>query len=189
MLAARVLRRQRLIPLCRLEYPSPVLASTTTLSSRSARAILPLPVPPRHHQQRRHYQSEDEIRERLRHARPLLSHTAADRFTTAGRGRSSRVFVIGCVVAAVIFYFFNSQKVPVTGRRRFNFLSDRFVVYLGAEGAEDVAQTIKAQGGRFLPQRDWRYREVQRVMARLVPVSGMADVDWKIQVIDDESET
>jgi hypothetical protein len=185
MLAARVLRRQRL-PVCRLEYPSPVLA--TTLSSRCPRAKL-LPAAPRHHQQRRHYQSEDEIRERLRHARPLLSHTAADRFTTTGRGRNSRVFVIGCVVAAAVFYFFNSQKVPVTGRRRFNFLSDRFVVYLGAEGAEDVVQMIKAQGGRFLPPRDWRYREVQRVMARLVPVSGMADVDWKIQVIDDESET
>lgn len=29
---------------------------------------------------------------------------------------------------------------------------------------------------------------VKRVMARLVPVSGMEDVDWEIRVIDDPSE-
>lgn len=135
---------------------------------------------------------QDELRaeldERLRHARPLLSDRAATRFTNAGRSRNQRGFVIICVAAAVVFYFVNSQTVPVTGRRRFNFLSDALVDRMGRRGAEEVVVDVKEQGGRFLNERDWRFQAVKRVMMRLVPVSGMADVDWKIRVIEDDSK-
>ena len=137
-------------------------------------------------QSQRFYQSQDEIRERLRRARPLLSDPSADRFVNAGRSTSSRAFVIACVAAAVAFYFFNSQTVPGTGRRRFNFLSDWFVERLGRRGAEEVVQDIREQGGRFIPERDRRFLRIKSVMARLVPVSGMADEDWKIMLIDDD---
>jgi hypothetical protein len=86
----------------------------------------------------------------------------------------------------VAFYFFNSQTVPGTGRRRFNFLSDWFVERLGRRGAEEVVQDIREQGGRFIPERDRRFLRIKSVMARLVPVSGMADEDWKIMLIDDD---
>lgn len=93
-----------------------------------------------------------------------------------------------CVAAAVVFYFANSQTVPVTGRRRFNFLSDRLVDRMGRRGAEEVVEDVKEQGGRFLNERDYRFQAVKRVMMRLVPVSGMADLDWKIRVIEDDSK-
>lgn len=190
MQAACVLRQR-----CLARHPTP---STIRAPSRAALAVPRHPrssLPPRQHQ-RRHYRPGDEIREKLqadlneklRHARPLVSDAAANRFTTAGTGRGSRTFVALCVAAAFVFYFANSQTVPVTGRRRFNFLSDRLIEMVGAEGAEDVVREIQEQGGRFAPERSWQYREVEKVMSRLVPVSGMADVNWQIRVIDDDSK-
>lgn len=76
----------------------------------------------------------------------------------------------------------------MTGRRRFNFLSDDFLEVLGSANAEAVVQEIEEQGGRFLSERDHRVRTVRRVMERLIPVSGMADMEWKVRVIDDERE-
>lgn len=132
--------------------------------------------------------SPEELQRRLQFARPLVSHRAASRFENAGRGRQSRLFVLACAAAAAVFYFANSQTVPVTGRRRFNFLSDDFLEVLGSANAEAVVQEIEEQGGRFLPEGDHRVRTVGKVMARLIPVSGMADMEWKVRVIDDERE-
>jgi hypothetical protein len=58
--------------------------------------------------------SERDIQERLEAARPLVPHKAARKFTQAGSSRNSRITVIATVVAAVGFYFYNSQTVPVT---------------------------------------------------------------------------
>ena len=77
---------------------------------------------------------------------------------------------------------------PVTGRRRFNFLSDDFLDVLGSANADAVVRDIEEQGGRFLSERDPRVLTVKKVMTRLVPVSGMADLEWKVRVIDDERE-
>jgi metalloendopeptidase OMA1, mitochondrial len=133
--------------------------------------------------------SQEELQRRLQTARPLVSHSSASRFENAGRSRNSKIFVVICVAAAFGFYFANSQTVPVTGRRRFNFLSDDFLDVLGSVNADAVVRDIEEQGGRFLSERDPRVLTVNRVMKRLVPVSGMADLEWKVRVIDDERES
>ena len=189
MRAARVLQQRCLACQPPSAIRTPISSPTTALLAALHRPHSLPPTPQSHRQillsQRRHYQTEEEIREKLRHARPLLSDAAAHRLNTAGRSRSSRGFVLLCVAAAVTFYFTNSQTVPVTGRRRFNFLSDWVLDAVGAGGAE-VVREIEEEGGRFISERDWRYREVKDVVARLAPVSGLAD-NWKIYVIDDES--
>lgn len=121
----------------------------------------------------------------LRHAKPLVPHGVADRFSRAGTGRNSRILVVATVAAAVAFYFYNSQVVPVTGRRRFNFLSDAMVAQAHSKAAEGIIQQVKAQGGHFLSDWDPRTMLVKRVMARLIPVSGMTDLNWEIFVIAD----
>jgi hypothetical protein len=123
--------------------------------------------------------------DRLRNARPLLSNAVAERFSQAGRGRNPRYLAVGSVVAAIAFYLYNSETVPVSGRRRFNFLSDSFVVRTHRKAADAIIQQVQAEGGRFLSDWDPRTRMVKRVMKRLIPVSGMADLDWEIFVIAD----
>lgn len=129
--------------------------------------------------------SHDDPQQHLRNARPLVPDQIANRFTRAGSGRNSRVLVVATVVAAVAFYFYNSQTVPVTGRRRFNFLSDTMVARAHSKAAEGIIQQVKAQGGHFLSDWDPRTILVKRVMKRLIPVSGMTDLNWEIFVIAD----
>lgn len=135
---------------------------------------------------------EDMAREKLRSARPLvfmpsvLSGRGA-RWVRWLEGLDTRWFVAGCVGGAVLFYVANTQTVPVTGRRRFNVVGDGLMSWLGGRTADEVVREVEDQGARFLPERDWRARMVRRVMARLVPVSGMADRDWTVRVIDDDA--
>lgn len=131
--------------------------------------------------------SERELQERLQAARPLVPHHAARKFTQAGSSRNSRLTVIATVFAAIGFYFYNSQTVPVTGRRRFNFLSDSMVARAHSKAAAQVIEQVRAQGGHFLSEWDPRTILVRRVMRKLIPVSGMADLNWEIFVIADNS--
>ncbi|KND89641.1 Mitochondrial metalloendopeptidase OMA1 [Tolypocladium ophioglossoides CBS 100239] len=123
--------------------------------------------------------------EHLRNALPLVPHAIARRFAKAGRSRNSQAFAVVCVIAAVTFYLYNSQTVPVTGRRRFNFLSDKLVAQAHVRAADAVIRQVQEQGGHFLSDWDPRTMLVKRVMKRLIPVSGMADLDWEILVIAD----
>lgn len=172
MLASRLVR-----PRCgfssapALPLPRPAIVARRHLSHTRPRLVPP---------------PDDRFR-RLRHARPLVPNAVADRFARAGRGRNSRALVVVCVAAAVAFYLCNSQTVPVTGRRRFNFLSDGLVARMYARSADAVAREVLEQGGHFLSEWDPRTMAVRRVMRRLIPVSGMADLDWEICVIADNS--
>ncbi|CAI6100198.1 unnamed protein product [Clonostachys chloroleuca] len=179
MLAPRLLRQRCLArPAKAAILLLPPLPCATV--ARSARPRFYSPT------QRRRNIDPSELQRRLQEARPLLSHKAADRFQNAGRSRNSKLFVVGCVGAAVAFYLANSQTVPVTGRRRFNFLGEGFLDILGSANADAIAKEIEEEGGRFLPPRDRRVRVVQEVMEQLIPVSGMKDREWVVHVIDDE---
>jgi hypothetical protein len=110
------------------------------------------------------------------------------RRTTTSSAPISQAFVVATAATAALFYYFNSQEVPVTGRRRFNFLSDGFVAYMYSRQAAGIIRDITEEGGKILPASDPRTRVVRRVMSRLIPVSGMADLNWEIHVIEDDSE-
>lgn len=159
--------------------------STVPVRPNAASRIL---TRPRQFTQSRPLRSSQDPYHNLRNARPLVSNSAASRFTSAGRGRNSQAVVGIAVVAAVAFYFYNSQTVPVTGRRRFNFLSDKLVEKAHGRAVEAVIQSVQEQGGRFLSDWDPRTILVKRVMKRLIPVSGLPDLNWEIRVIADDSE-
>jgi hypothetical protein len=134
---------------------------------------------------RPYHQDSDE---RLRSARPLVPDALAGKFTNAGTGRNSRTLAVVTVAAAIAFYMYNSQTVPVTGRRRFNFLSDTLVAQAYARAAEAIVRQVEEQGGHFLSDWDPRTILVKRVMRRLIPVSGMENLDWEVRVIADSRE-
>lgn len=98
----------------------------------------------------------------------------------------TRRYIISVVAAALVVYFLFSQTVPVTKRRSFNVMSDRLVEWWNGNMAGKIIADVHAQGGRFLPERDPRARAVHRVMARLIPYSGIADRDWEVFVIHDD---
>jgi len=93
--------------------------------------------------------------------------------------------VVAAVAAAVVFYFANIEVVPVSGRRRFNCFSASSLRRVADMQYEHTIEEVEAQGGRFLPEWDDRTRMVERVMARLIPVSGLEGQDWEVRVIDD----
>ncbi|QLI71497.1 Mitochondrial metalloendopeptidase OMA1 [Metarhizium brunneum] len=154
-------------------------AETTAISVTSRPAV-----GPRFLSQSRLQRSRDPY-QRLRNARPLVPDILARRLTSAGRSRNSQAVVVVAVIGAIAFYFYNSQTVPVTGRRRFNFLSDKLVEQAHSRAAEAVILSVEEQGGHFLSDWDPRCMLVKRVMKRLIPVSGLPELDWEIRVIAD----
>ncbi|KAM3566618.1 hypothetical protein ARSEF4850_000371 [Beauveria asiatica] len=115
---------------------------------------------------------------------PPLRRTARE----AASGPQSKAAVAAVVLAAVAFYVWNSQTVPLTGRTRFNFLSDEIAERMNPQPVESILKQVYDAGGVILSERDMRTRIVKNVMRRLIPVSGLTDLKWEIYVIADDSQ-
>lgn len=90
--------------------------------------------------------------------------------------------VLVIVVGGGIFYVYNLERVPVTGRLRFNCIPEEWE----KSGAmQQHKQLLQQYGGRILPPSHPTSRMVQGVLDRLGPVSGGGDVSWEAVVIDD----
>ncbi|CCE28252.1 uncharacterized protein CPUR_01726 [Claviceps purpurea 20.1] len=132
---------------------------------------------------RRSSQRSSTRRSSQRNSFDATAHKSAP----AERSLTSRTVMVVACLGAVLFYFSTSQRVPVTGRRRFSFLSDGFVEYMYANIGDDVVQMVHDEGGHFLPDWDPRTTLVKRVMRKLIPVSGLPDLNWEISVVANNS--
>jgi hypothetical protein len=83
--------------------------------------------------------------------------------------------------SGAVFYISNLEKVPVSGRTRFNCYSDDVVEQ---EGRKAYQMIMHDNRNAILPSWDRRSQMVQRVMRRLIPVSGLTEVDWEVHVIE-----
>ncbi|KAI1107118.1 hypothetical protein F4804DRAFT_298613 [Jackrogersella minutella] len=117
----------------------------------------------------------------LSSAKPLVTNEQINRFF---RSRGLHGVVVFSFLGALAFYFSNIETVPVSGRRRFNCFSDKSVATAGESQNKRLIAELEEGGVRFLSNWDPRVLLVKRVMKRLIPVSGMADADWEIRVID-----
>ena len=102
-----------------------------------------------------------------------------------GLWASSPFFRIGVYSAAGcggVFYITHIEDVPVTGRRRFNFISPETARQMGLE---QYRQVLRQYRGRILP--DWapESQMARRVLDRLIPASGV-DGEWELHVVRDE---
>ena len=120
--------------------------------------------------------------EEINNAKPLITNE-----TLAGLVRSSqfRWLLLLAASGGVIFYYSNLEIVPVSGRQRFNCYSDASVE---AEGLMAYNAILREMEGRILPTWDPRYRMVSRVMKRLIPASGLADANWEVHVVQNQSK-
>ncbi|RYO97608.1 hypothetical protein DL764_007282 [Monosporascus ibericus] len=119
---------------------------------------------------------------KLSQAKPLITTPRMKRFA---KSPSTHAVAAAAIAAAFVFYFSNIQTVPVSGRRRFNCFGEDTVAAVADQQAKRIVWEVERQGGRFLGDWDPRTRLVKRVMARLIPVSGMEDAEWEVRVIDD----
>lgn len=95
-----------------------------------------------------------------------------------------RTLVGGTVIGSVAFYAYNTEVVPVSGRRRFNIISAENEAKLAVQMYEEVIEEF--QGRIFGPNHPMT-RRVRRVMNRLIPMSGIEDLEWEVFVIKDDS--
>lgn len=128
---------------------------------------------------------------RLRSAKPLLGGASPRQIIRSPR---TRTIILVSAAAALLFYWYNLEVVPVSGRRRFNCYSEKTVRDLSEMQYQHLLYAMERKGGRFLPSWDARVRMVQRVMDRLIPVSGGLlgqgdgqDAQWEVRVIENEN--
>ncbi|KAF2218902.1 peptidase family M48-domain-containing protein [Elsinoe ampelina] len=97
-------------------------------------------------------------------------------------------YQIGFISAGVGgFYISNLEEVPVSGRRRFNFISDDFVRRTSETAFQ---QTLDEFDEKILPETHPLHRMTERVLQRLLPHSGFANESsrWTVHVIDDKTK-
>lgn len=81
------------------------------------------------------------------------------------------------------FYVYNLERVPISGRLRFNCVPAQYEEQMAQE---QFQQVMRAYQGRVLPANHPKSRLVRRVLERLVPNSGLeAHGGWEVRVIDD----
>ena len=92
---------------------------------------------------------------------------------------------VGTIGGLGFFYVYNLEKVPMTGRRRFNCVPASLEEWLG-EG--NYRALLSDYRGRMLPQDHPNVVVVKRVLDRLLPavekVMGKK-TDWRVHVIND----
>ncbi|KAI1502799.1 peptidase family M48-domain-containing protein [Biscogniauxia marginata] len=124
----------------------------------------------------------DDPHYRLSQAKPLVTPGRLRRFA---RSPSLHTTIVLAVLGATAFYLYNLQTVPVSGRRRFNCFSQKYVEAAAEAQVRRIEFEIEQSGRHFLSEWDPRSMIVMRVMRKLIPVSGMEHADWEIRVIED----
>lgn len=84
--------------------------------------------------------------------------------------------------AGGVFYYTNLEYVPISGRRRFNFISPDQEVGLAKDGFREVMQEF---GNKVLPPHHPYSVLVSSVVARLLQAAGLQSNEWQVRVIDD----
>lgn len=96
-----------------------------------------------------------------------------------------RYSVGGMGVGGGIFYYVNLERVPVSGRLRFNCVSEKYEEQAAEQQFHMVMQEFR---GRVLPPNHPSSRLVNRVLQRLIPASGLEGQQWEVRVIDDPEQ-
>lgn len=105
----------------------------------------------------------------------------------AGLWRTYPQFRVGVAIIGggiTVWIGSNIEKVPGSGRYRFNCVSEEYEAELGRESYQQVMEEYR---GDILSPNDPRHQLVGRVLARLLPNSGFKG-EWEYHVIDDPDQ-
>ncbi|KAI5290395.1 T-complex protein 1 subunit theta [Ascosphaera aggregata] len=101
----------------------------------------------------------------------------------------SRAWVFGCVALGIAFYVWNLDRVPMTGRLRFNVISNDFEKVLGDWQFEDALEECR---GKFLPPSHPWVIHVKHVTSRILAAHqhepDMKEFNFRVFVIDAPNE-
>ena len=109
--------------------------------------------------------------EEIQRAKPLVSE---EQIRNGFRHPGTKLLFLALGSGGIIFYVSNLETVPVSGRRRFNCYSEESVE---AEGQMLYKMIMQDNRQAILPEWDPRTRMVERVMRKLIPASGLEDVN------------
>lgn len=84
-----------------------------------------------------------------------------------------------------IIYYVNLEKVPISGRWRFNIISPEREARLARMEYQSI---MKEVGPWVLPPDHPSSRQVQRVMAKLLAAAGLDKKDWEVRIINDHNQ-
>lgn len=93
------------------------------------------------------------------------------------------VFAVGA--GGGVFVTYNLERVPVSGRLRFNCVPE---TYERSTSNATYQQVMQQYGRKILPPKHPDARMVQRVMDRLIPASGLGHEGWEVKVIGDSEQ-
>ncbi|EME45138.1 hypothetical protein DOTSEDRAFT_43534 [Dothistroma septosporum NZE10] len=158
--------------------------TTTTPRSFISRPSIPFQQPrQRTHWQRTWQQSQKRT---YRRGQPLSYQRFKQSQALFQAWRSRKTFyyeVAGIAFIVGGFYVYNLEPVPVSGRNRFNIVGRQTEQ---AMGGQMYQQTMQEFSGKLMSSLSKEHRQVQRVLNRLIPHSGLADEEWEIHVINDD---
>ena len=84
-----------------------------------------------------------------------------------------------------VFVAYNIERVPGSGRLRFNCVPESWE----RQTADGTYQQVMQQFGRkILPPQHPDSRMVQKVLDRLIPASGLSREGWEVKVIGDKDQ-
>ena len=93
------------------------------------------------------------------------------------------IFAVGA--GGAIFVTYNLERVPLSGRLRFNCVTEKFE----RRTSYSMYQMVMSMYGRkILPPDHPDSRMVQRVLDRLIPASGLSSEGWEVKVIGDKEQ-
>lgn len=121
---------------------------------------------------------DDEIRR----AKPLVTTRQIKGWVTS---RPTKWIAIVIAGGSFLLVVTNIEEVPVSGRKRFNCMSDSTVE---GEARQAYKKLLQEYQGSILPPNDRRVRMVMRVMKRLIEAGNLENVDWEVHVVYSEGE-
>ena len=94
-----------------------------------------------------------------------------------------------CISGATIVYLFVLERVPITGRRRFSWLSQSTLTKF-EEKERKALNLMEENEEKLFIQNDYPgLRRIEAVFARLVKSSGLDDIKWEIRIINAPSKS
>lgn len=84
-----------------------------------------------------------------------------------------------------MFYYVNLERVPISNRLRFNCVPATFEEQQGKQALQQIVQEYQ---GKVLPSYHPDSKIVNKVLKRLIPASGMENLEWEVNVIDDPEQ-
>ena len=113
------------------------------------------------------------------------SYRGYNRFQQKSRSTPGNRIVFAVIGAgASIWIVSNIERVPVSGRLRFNCVSEKAEAAIGTMSYRVVMMEYR---DNMLSDKDPRHKMVGKVLKRLLPNSGLTG-DWEYHVIDDDEQ-